>query len=238
MYYREIKELSVLSLYEGELLGKVDKLLFDEKLKKLIELELIGEDGAKLKLKTKDIYNVGKNAITIKNNNAISIKTESNREFYEPLGCKVFSINGEFLGVAEDVVLNNKFVVEKLVLNNNELLDINKLASCGKNAVVFFTNEEKINVKNFTPNKNFKMPKLQNKQEVLILPVEKDEQEINNNTQVQFQNANFLLGRTCVKDIVNFNNEILIKAQTVVNKKNLKEVNKFGKLRELMLYSK
>ena len=41
-----------------------------------------------------------------------------------------------------------------------------------------------------------------------------------------------------IKDIFNFNNELLIKAHSVINKKNLKEINKFGKLRELMLYSK
>ena len=52
------------------------------------------------------------------------------------------------------------------------------------------------------------------------------------------QNADFLLGRVCTKDIFNFNNEILIKAHAVITKKNLKEINKFGKLRELMLYSK
>ena len=52
------------------------------------------------------------------------------------------------------------------------------------------------------------------------------------------QNADFLLGRVCTKDIFNFNNEILIKAHGIINKKNLKEVNKYGKLRELMLFSK
>ncbi|MCQ2564930.1 MAG: hypothetical protein MJ152_03655, partial [Clostridia bacterium] len=52
------------------------------------------------------------------------------------------------------------------------------------------------------------------------------------------QNNVFLLGRIFTKDIFNFNNELLIKAHTIINKKHLKEVNKFGKLRELMLFSK
>ena len=38
-----------------------------------------------------------------------------------------------------------------------------------------------------------------------------------------FQNADFLIGRICLKDIVNFNNEILIKANSIVNKKSVYE---------------
>ena len=67
MYYcNDLLSLSVLSLYEGELIGVVDKLYFDKKLKKLVEIELVREDGGKMILPTKNVYKVGKNAITIK----------------------------------------------------------------------------------------------------------------------------------------------------------------------------
>jgi len=66
MYCKDLNSFPVLSLFEGELIGKVDKLYFDKKLKKLIEIELIGEDCSKLVLPTKNIYHVGKNAITVK----------------------------------------------------------------------------------------------------------------------------------------------------------------------------
>ena len=39
---KDIQSLNVLSLYEGELLGVVDKLFFDKNFKKLVELEIIG----------------------------------------------------------------------------------------------------------------------------------------------------------------------------------------------------
>ena len=77
MYYcSDFVSRPVLSLYEGELIGSVDKLLFDKKLKKLLFLELIGENDNRFLLPTKNIYNVGKNAITIKNNTAITLKTD------------------------------------------------------------------------------------------------------------------------------------------------------------------
>lgn len=239
MNYNEIKELSVLSLYEGELLGKVDKVFFDKKLKKLMELELVGEDGARLILQTKNIYNIGKNAITVKNNDAVQLKNETSENVCFPIGCKVFSINGEFLGVSQDIAINSKFLVEKLVLNNDTTLDINRLASCGKNAIIFFTGEEKINVKNFVPAKTIKKLKAEESQIVETMPVEeKSVEAIEIKENVLMQNTDFLLGRVCVKDILNFNNEVLIKAHGIVNKKNLKEINKYGKLRELMLYLK
>ncbi|MBR4998634.1 MAG: PRC-barrel domain-containing protein, partial [Clostridia bacterium] len=74
MYCKDLLNLSVLSLYEGELLGKVDKLFFDKKLKKLLEIEIIGQEGIRLSLPSKNIYNVGKNAITIKNNQMVTTK--------------------------------------------------------------------------------------------------------------------------------------------------------------------
>ena len=55
MNLSELLNKSVLSLYEGELIGIVDKLYFDKKLKKLLEIELIGENDTRLKLPTKNI---------------------------------------------------------------------------------------------------------------------------------------------------------------------------------------
>ena len=70
-YCNDFVGLNVLSLYEGELLGVVDKLYFDKKLKKLMIFELVGEDGAKLILPSKNVYHIGKNAITVKNNQSV-----------------------------------------------------------------------------------------------------------------------------------------------------------------------
>ena len=91
MYYcKDLLSLSVLSLYEGELIGVVDKLYFDKKLKKLISLEILNADGVKLILNAKNIYHIGKNAITVKNNQAISIKVEDIDLYPCPIGAKVF----------------------------------------------------------------------------------------------------------------------------------------------------
>lgn len=239
MYYcNDFNCLSVLSLFEGELLGVVDKLYFDKKLKKLIEIELIGENNVKLILPTKNIYHVGKNAITVKNNQAVSIKVEASEFCPSPVNSKAYSINGEYLGIIKELTFNEKYLTEKISLDNGKTLQVNQLASCGKNTVIFYDDNKKVDIKKFTPNKSPKQLKLETVQTAEILPIENPNIVPVEEKPKQIQNANFLLGRVCTKDIFNFNNEILIKAHSVVNKKNLKEINRFGKLRELMLYCK
>ena len=232
-YCKDLEALSVLSLFEGELIGQVDKLYFDKKMKKLCEIELRGAGGVKLALTTKNIYRIGKNAITIKNNQCVEMSNKESEFRLCPVGTKAYSITGEFLGVVEEITLNNKFLTDKISLDNGQILDVKNLATCGKNTMIFYKDNQKVNINNFQP-KNPQSFKSEEFQIASVLPVEKEPVGEKKNVQA----PNFLLGRICTKDIFNFNNELLIKAHSVVNKKNLKEINKFGKLKELMLYSK
>ena len=107
--------------------------------------------------------------------------------------------------------------------------------------IVFFDKTNKINMQKFTPAKAPKQFKEITVQSAEILPVEIDNQNIEPVQKEQaptINNSDFLIGRTCFKDIFNFNNELLIKAHSIVNKKNLKEITRFGKLRELIMFSK
>lgn len=256
MYYcSDFLSRPVLSLYEGELIGNVDKLLFDRKLKKLLYLELTSENDTRFLLPTKNIYNVGKNAITIKNNTAVSLKIEDDCYSTCPIGSKAFNIKGEFLGVVKEIILTEKYLTDKISFENNLVLSADMIASSGKNTVIFYDKSSKVDVSKFVPNKMPKIFKTKRTEIANILPVKNNTKTEKETTQpltdientnavpvetatTQIQNSDFLLGKICTKDIFNFNNELLIKAHAVVNKKNLKEINRFGKLRELMLYCK
>ena len=230
------KTLSVLSLYEGDLLGVVDKLYFSKYLKKLVELEIVSDDGAKLVLPTKNIYKVGKNALIVKNTQAVSIKMELSNLCLCPVDSKAYSITGEYLGIVKEITFNEKFITQQISLDNNIILLADNLASCGKNTIIFHTEEHKVNVKKFEPIKQPKIFKTTEVQVAKVLPIKETKTEQTNISILR--NSDFLIGRRCSKNIYNFNNEILIKENGLINKKNLKEIKKFGKLRELMLYSK
>lgn len=235
--YKQLHSLNVLSLYEGEIVGKVNKLHLDKKLKKLVALELIFDSGAVMMLSIKNVYRFGKHAIIIKNNQAISIKDNNQETCLVPFGSKAYSINGEFLGIVEEIIFSDKFVVEKIILEGNKTVDAKLIASCGKNAIIFNSQEEKINIKNLMPIKEPKNFAQKDEKKVSVMPVENDVVEVGS-VKPLVQSSDFLIGRVCGKDIYNFNNEILVKANAVINKKIIKDANKFGKLRELMLYSK
>lgn len=234
LYCNDLYTLSVLSLYEGELIGVVDKLYFDKNLKKLLQVEIVSNNGVKLVLKTKNIYKIGKNAITIKNNQLVEIKDDNANLVSCPINSKVYSINGEYLGVIKEISVNDKYLTQKISLDNNNVLDVGNIASCGKNTVIF-NDGEKININKFLPQQSPKTIKMEkHTKTVEIQPILKEEKT----EQPKVENIEFLIGRRCKKDILNFNNEVLIKANGLVNKKNLKEIKKYGKLRELMLFCK
>lgn len=245
---KDFSSISVLSLYEGELLGVVDKLFFDKNLKKLIEIELVGEDGVKLSLPTKNIYHVGKNAITVRNNQAVNIKTNTTTLCANPTESKAYTIKGEFIGIIKEVYFNDKYLTQKIELENGNFLETNLVASCGKNTTIFYEKDHNVDVKKFIPNKKqkssniaYKQAEIEIEKEIINTKTEIENKEVENENKKEkniVKVSDFLIGRTCTKDIFNFNNEILIKAHSIINKKNLKEISKFGKLRELMLFSK
>lgn len=229
---KDLNSLLVLSLYEGEIIGQVKKLYFDKKLKKLMLIELLGEDGVTLTLNTKNIYHIGKNAITVKNKQCVALSLDMQDYIACPVGCKAYNINGEYLGVVQEIGVNAKYQTEKIWLENSVALDVNSLATVGKNTIIFYATQ-KVNMENFEPKPQ---PAELKTEEVVLtatLPIEEKE-----NVVKTIPTSSFLLGRVCTKDIYNFNNEILIRAESVVNKKNLKEINKYGKIKELMLYLK
>lgn len=229
---KDLNSLLVLSLYEGEIIGQVNKLYFDKKLKKLMLIELLGEDGALLTLSTKNIYHIGKNAITVKNKQSVGMTLDLQAYVACPIGSKAYNINGEFLGKVQEINFNAKYQTEKIWLENSTSLGIDTLATVGKNTIIFYSSQ-KVNIDNFEPKQQPVEFKTEDVGFASTMPVEEKPKPAK-----QVQTSSFLIGRICTKDIYNFNNELLIKAESVVNKKNLKEINKFGKIKELMLYLK
>lgn len=244
MYYcSELKSMSVLSLYEGELVGIVDKLFFDKRMKKLIELEVMSENGNKLILQVENIYKIGKNAITVKNNQSLKLKIEENKLSSNPIGSKAYTINGEYLGVVQEICIDEKFKTTKINLSNDKIIDAENILSSGKNTIIFIDEKNKNNIqkKQSLFNKFFKnVEKINKNNNNYSKNIEKTQiiNDFSNKNKNFNYSPDFLIGRICTKDILNFNKEVLIKSQTKITKDDLVKINKYGKLHELMLYSK
>ena len=215
---KELLGLSLLSLYEGELLGVVDKLYFDKDLKRLLSISLVGEDGTRWVVPSKSIYHIGPNAITIKNKQSTSLELSADDTLVCPLGNKVYSIEGEYLGLAVDIAFDQKFRTNKIYLDNGTSEDIENLTSCGKSTLIFSKNKIKSSLfgpKTTTINQSTKPAAA---------------------SKLTLKRTNYI-GRICTKDIVGFNNELLIRAGTPITKKHIAELKKYNKLNELKLYA-
>lgn len=223
---KDLLGLSVLSLYEGELLGTVDKPYFNKDLKKLSFLGLVGEDGTRWLLNTKAIYHIGPNAITIKNKQNAILELSNNESLLSPLNSKAYSIEGEYLGLTTDVTFDQKYKTTKVYLDTGRSESIENLTSSGKSTLIFSKN--KIRTSSLIP----KDHQSANNEILAPTPIKVD------TASQKAPNSNVKLeGRRCTKDIFNFNNEILIKQNTIITKRHIAQIKKYGKLKELMLFS-
>ncbi|MBQ8430616.1 MAG: PRC-barrel domain-containing protein [Clostridia bacterium] len=240
---KNILSLPVLSLFEGDLIGEISNLYFDKKLKKLELIVVSCEGDLNYSLSPKQIYKLGKNAITIKNSQCLTLNLEDNTEnlVSTPLNSKAYTIQGEYLGKISEISLNEKFEVENIVLDNEKILESNKLASCGKNTVIVYDENTKINVSRFKFNLSPKIFKTKEPAKVETMPAPPTVEEIKPEItlpQSAVNSPNFMIGRVATQDIYYDDRKLLINANSTITEKTLALACRTNKIKELMLYSK
>ncbi|MDD4350873.1 MAG: hypothetical protein PHP83_01650 [Clostridia bacterium] len=253
MNIKDILNKPVLSLYEGELIGIIDTIWFDKKLKNLVAIELVSEDNLRFVVHTKNIYHVGKNAVTIKNTDHADLKENLEPFDYvkNPIGNKVYTINGELKGVIHNIELNDKFLITKVNLDKDIEIDLAKIANCSKNTILIYDENTTINVNKFKFLAKPKKMKTKKDINVTTLPIisepeQADDEERKHivlpiptltNEQKIVNNTSFILGRKVNKDIFGLNNDIIVKKNTKITQQIIKNASRFGKLKELMIFS-
>lgn len=234
MYLSELLQKPILSLYEGELLGNIDRVFFDKTKSKIISFEILNEDGLSYCLQPKHIYTLGKHAITIKNkqNLTLTLNEDNSSKTVLPLDVKVYSLQGEYLGVAKDYSLTEKFDLENIVLDNQKLIPLSEIASCSISSIVVYYDEH-INIKSF----RYKIQRKQNENnKVKVLP--KLFTSFNKIATSQSKKSNFVVGRICTKDILDNQRHIIIKQNSTITEHTIALASSKNKLQELMKYSK
>lgn len=234
MYLSEILQKPILSLYEGEILGNIDKVFFDKSKRKIMSFEILNEEGLSYCLLPKHIYTLGKHAITIKNkqNLTLTLNEDNYSKTILPLDVKVYSLQGEYLGIAKDYSITEKFELENIILDNQNLISVGEIASCSSSSIVAYYDEH-VNIKSFRykiqrkPNENNK---------VKVLP--KLFTSFNKIATNQSQKSNFVVGRICTKDILDNQRNIIIKQNSTITDQTIALASSKNKLQELMKYSK
>lgn len=236
MLLSELLQKPILSLYEGEVLGNINKVFFNKSKNKITCFEVLDDEDLSYCLQPKFIYTIGKHATTIKNkqNLILSLNFLDEGCLILPINVKVYSLQGEYLGIVKDYSVNEKFELQSLILDNQNEIAFSEIASIGSNSVVVYYNQKHVSINTF----RYRIkPKTTTENKVKVLP--KLFASFNKITpSPSSKKENFMLGRICTKDIFDNQQNIIIKQNSTITNQTLALASSKNKLQDLMKYSK
>lgn len=236
MYLSELLQKPILSLYEGEILGNINKVYVNKLKNKIVHFEIIDDSDLSYCLQPKSIYTIGKHATTIKNkqNLILSLNFIDSEYCILPINVKTYSLQGEYLGIVKDYIVNEKFELQTLILDNQNQIEFSEIASIGSNSIVVYYDKKHVNISSF----RYRIKtKSSTETKVKVLP--KLFTTFNKiTTPSAGQKENFLVGRICTKDILDNQQNVIIKQNSTITNQTLALASSKNKLHDLIKYSK
>jgi len=235
----EIISTPLISLYESEYLGIIYNVMFDYRQKKLNYACVLNEsDNIPRLIKFNDIYKIGKQCIFIKNKTYIDLETNCEKELEcctNPINLKVYNLDGEFIGIANDIIINEKYEIDKLLLNNGKIIESKRIFNISNSLILIDNNQ--ITLNKFKPKQNIIKAKTPDETKVMILSNIKKEEPIASPPTKIITDSRFLVGRILSKDIVAINGEMIAKKDSVITMDTVNKASSYGKLVEIARYS-
>lgn len=245
MQLSDILSKPVISLYDGTNEGFIINACFNKNLQKLKYLIVAGQEKTDEEeiyvLDLNNVYEIGKDAIVIKNNSSLELLSNLDGNFCinNPINSTAYTTDGADLGHVKDVTLDNDLNITQFTLSSTTLSN-DKLASFSNGTIIFQSNDKTINVKKFRP--GYKKPTNDLNQPVKILSLPK----LEDNKKYKLQeatiqrltaNTSLLLGRKLTKQIQTQNGELIARKDSRITPKIITTATNHQKLRELALYS-
>lgn len=218
----------ILSIFDGQLEGFVKSVYFNKKFEKLCWIEFFDDSTQEEKIiNAKNIYHVGNDALTIKNNDDIYLENLVFNDCINPINLDLYSVDGNKIGKIVDITINEKFLVENIVLTESKIISQKNILNAGKNVVLYKDENENIKVSNFKNKVKITSRKTTNKVKIMQTKTKPLP------TKIVTKNYDFLIGKKIDKNIYADNNELIIKKHTKVTRMIIDIACKKGKLKEL-----
>lgn len=218
----------VISLYNCECIGFVYNALFDKQTKSLRYLIILDEtNDIEYALNTKNILNASNDALIIKNSDLISLKQSLELELsnYENIVLKnTYSIDGNALGNVKDIELDEKFKISNIETNITTIPYQNII----KIDNIILGSDRKVNINRYKSKPKFSAPTN------YTVTIQSSTPKMPTKASI---NEDLLLNRTVYNSILDSQNNILIKQNTIINNSVIELAKKHGKLKELIRYS-
>jgi len=265
----EILSKPIISINNCKNEGTVSSAVFDKNFKRLKSLILFDneEQMDSRYLNINSIYSYGENAIIIKDDNDLSVFPISGQveDKSSIINCNCYTYLGKFLGKVTEIVMNDRFYIEKILVGNTEI-DILDIIKTGVDTIIVQDNDKRVKV-NSLKNKRKRVVKIENlkidnSQKVYILNPESNEDSIesmadenlptenaletkskynldNNPYKPQFLTTNYdmLIGRKLTQNIYSSSFELIARKNTKITQEILEKARILNKTREIIKYS-
>jgi len=215
MRVSDIISKKVYSIDEGLEIGYVLNISLSERVEKIQYLQVASLfEEKELMLNYKDVNAISEEAVFVKNSKQLFF--DANLRMNNPIGKKIFSINGKSLGVVNDVEIE-KDIVKKIIGSSCEVLP-KYIYSCGEDCLFFSKNRLKNQKKQ---EKNAKNNEINVKIQKVSLPYEEKIK------------GTKLIGKSIFKDILDKNCVVVFRKNTKVTPAVLVEAKQKGVLKIL-----
>ena len=226
----------VINIYDGKLEGYVKNFLTDKKLKKIVWLEIFDDENQDEKiLYAKNIFALDKDAIMIKNSEKIYLSNTINSECINPIGYKVYNINGKYENYVNNISFNNSFNIESITLQGGNELNKSKIVNVGDKIII--KSENKIKMHKFKPKSIINLENALD-QKVETLSEENKIYKIKSHpNKILTAGSEFLIGRKVGQNIYTETKQLLVKKNSKITNQIIDIASANGKLKELTTYS-
>lgn len=226
----------VLSLSQGNIVGYVLNIVFDDEIKNFMGCEVVDDESENtFFLNKKDIISVGDECVMIDDSASLQLGFFSASN--NPIGKKIYDRKGIYYGRVKEVEIKGK-IVKKIITNKCEILP-KYIKKIGDDFILFSqekNSKKQKNQNNFSSIKidekiSEKLPKiismdgLQNGDKTQL-----NSSTINKNQLRQYLNPMTLIGKIITEDLFGLNNELIAKKNEIINKKIIDVAKNHNKL--------
>lgn len=211
----------VISLNEGNLIGFILDICFDDKLKNFLGYIICDEE-------TGEELFLSRDRVVAENNECVFINSAEDSEInfspsFNPIGKNVYDKKGVNLGRVKSVVVRGK-VVDKLI---TEIAEIKQKYIYANGNFIIFSQKKAKKSNNFKKNEKINnFPKI----EIMTSKPQLPTRLILSPEQI--------LNRIATKDVFGLNNELIIKKGDVITQNKLEKAKKHNKISFLLFNSK
>ena len=233
--FSHIISLPVINVYNTRIEGIVENIFINNKMQVTYLIVYDDNTDSYKTLSLRDIFSISESAIYIKNSSKITLYENNDlkiRECHNPINSPAYMIGENYVGRINDIVFEKNGCIKNIYINNASISPSKILTF--KNSLTLLKSERyhKLNQFNYRPVNITKLITHSTEPVVNILstPAPLPQREMTNYT--------FLLNRQILKNIKNYNGEVLAKQNTLVTQAVVDKLKRYGKLKELMLNSK